>query len=84
MATKKTSATPSEFVEAPEVVEEAVEETKTVVAPGAPDTKKARIKGTWRMHWGPDVYDFEDGKTFTIPTGLYEHLKAYGNVYDTL
>lgn len=88
MAAKKNSTPPSEFVEAPEVAEDLVEETqesaKPTVAPGAPETKKARIKGTWRMYWGTDAYDFEDGNTYTIPTGLYNHLKSYGNIYDTL
>lgn len=85
MATKKTSTTPSEFVEEPEtIVEESATEEKAVVAPGAPGTKKARVKGTWTMHWGSQVFDFEDGKTYTIPADLFDHLKSYGNIYDTL
>lgn len=84
MATKKT--TNPEFV-APEeeVVVEAAETTKEeVVAPGAPATKKARVKGTWRMYWGTEVFDFEDGNTYTIPADLYAHLKVHGNIYDTI
>ena len=78
MATKKTSTTPQEFVEAEEaVVAEETPETKEVVAPGAPATKKARIKGS-------QIFDFEDGKTYTIPADLYAHLQGYGNIYDTL
>ena len=46
--------------------------------------KQARIKGTWDMHWGGKVYNFVDGKTFNIPQELFEHLKNYGNIYDTL
>lgn len=85
MATKKTSTTPQEFVEAEEaVVAEETPETKEVVAPGAPATKKARIKGTWTMHWGSQIFEFEDGKTYTIPADLYAHLQGYGNIYDTL
>ena len=90
MATKKTSnvtTTTNLFAEpeVAEVVEETiVEEEPTVVAPGAPATKKARIKGTWLMYWGGASYNFEDGKTFTIPTDLYNYLQSHGNIYDTL
>lgn len=85
MAAKKT--TNPEFVEAAEAVEEVVVEAtpeKEVVAPGAPATKKGRVKGTWKMYWGSDVFDFEDGKTYTLPAGLYAHLADNGNIYDTL
>lgn len=85
MATKKTSTTPSEFVEVEET--EVVEETpevKEVVAPGAPAIKKARIKGTWRMYWGSQSFDFEDGNTYSIPADLFDHLQGHGNIYDTL
>ena len=85
MATKKT--TNPEFVEAPEAVEEVVVETtpeKEVVAPGAPATKKGRVKGTWTMYWGSQVFNFEDGNTYTLPAGLYAHLADHGNIYDTL
>lgn len=46
--------------------------------------KRARVKGTWNMYWGHMIYNFEDGKTYNIPVGLYDHLKHYGNIYDTL
>jgi hypothetical protein len=85
MATKKT--TNPEFVEAPEAVEEVVVEAtpeKEVVAPGAAPTKKGRVKGTWTMYWGTDVFNFEDGQTYTLPTDLYNHLANHGNIYDTL
>lgn len=88
MAPKKPTITTtgSLFSEAPEVVE--VEETEveetTVVAPGAPATRKARIKGTWKMYWGGSTFDFEDGKTFVIPSDLYDYLKAHENIYDTI
>jgi uncharacterized protein (DUF2147 family) len=87
MATKKKSdSTPDEFVEAEvaEVVEETTEAPAKVVAPGAPETKKGRVKGTWRMHWGSQIFDFEDGKTYDLPVGLHDHLRTYGNIYDTL
>ena len=96
MATKRTNVTTTsifseepeevsvETVEVQEVV--AVQEpvAVSVVAPGAPDTKKGRVKGTWKMYWGRETFDFEDGKTYTIPSGLYDHLKNHGNIYDTL
>ena len=86
MATKKNTTNP-EFVETEEVAEEVVVDAtpaKEVVAPGAPATKKARIKGTWRMHWGTEVFDFEEGKTYSIPADLYNHLANHGNIYDTV
>jgi hypothetical protein len=87
MATKKASTTTTTdlFSEPEETVVETTEVAKEeVVAPGAPETKKGRVKGTWRMHWGSEVFDFVDGTTYTLPTGLYNHLKAHGNIYDTL
>lgn len=44
----------------------------------------ARIKGTWRMHWGTAVYNFEDGKRYKIPKDLFSYLRSSGNIYDTL
>lgn len=88
MAPKKapTTTTTSDLFSEPaeSVVEAEIVVKEEVVAPGAPDTKKGRVKGTWRMHWGSEVYDFVDGTTYTIPAGLYSHLKAHGNIYDTL
>jgi hypothetical protein len=89
MATKKPSnvtKTTDLFSEpeVAEVVEETIVEEPVVVAPGAPATKKARIKGTWLMIWGGNRYNFEDGKTFTIPSDLYDYLKSNGNIYDTI
>lgn len=48
------------------------------------DFKNARVKGTWQMYWGRDVYDFEDGKRYRLPVELYAWLKTNGNIYDTL
>lgn len=89
MATKKSAnvtTTTNLFAESEvaEVVEETVTEEPTVVAPGAPATKKARVKGTWLMHWGGAKFDFEDGKTYMLPADLYEYLKGHDNIYDTL
>lgn len=90
MATKKTpnvTTTTNIFAEpeVAEVVEETiVDDAPVVVAPGAPAQKKARIKGTWTMYWGGKPFNFEDGKTFTIPADLFDYLQAHGNIYDTL
>lgn len=89
MATKRTNVTTTDIFSEPEettteVVETEVPESTTVVSPGAPDTKKGRVKGTWKMYWGQETFDFEDGKTYTLPAGLYDHLKNHGNIYDTL
>lgn len=89
MASKKTAnlTTTSDMFAAPaeEVVEETVDVAEPiVVAPGASATKKARVHGTWRMHWGTEAFDFEDGKTYVLPADLYDYLKSTGNIYDTL
>ena len=77
MTTKKTNI----FAEP---VEE--EETEFVVSKPSTDSniRRARVKGTWLMHWGSQKFNFEDGKTFHIPADLYEYLKTNGNIYDTL
>jgi hypothetical protein len=46
--------------------------------------RRARIKGSWRMYWGQQIYNFEDGKHFNIPADLFDYLKKNGNIYDTL
>jgi hypothetical protein len=72
------------FIEPEEdVVEEAPVE-REVVAPGAPATKKGRVKGTWTMHWAGVNYPFVDGKTYTLPTDLYWYLRQNNAIYDTL
>ena len=67
---------------------EPVSEEEEVVATPAPapgsDMKRARVHGSWAMYWGNKVYNFEDGKTYTLPIDLFEHLKKHGNIYDTL
>jgi hypothetical protein len=70
-----------------EVVETTEEETSAVeVQPLVvnSDTIQARVKGTWTMFWGQQVFNFEDGNRYTIPRDLYNYLKNSGNIYDTL
>ena len=77
MSTKKTTNIFAESVEDDDII---VAQPVTTEA----GMKKARIKGTWLMHWGGTNYNFEDRKNFLIPADLYEYLKAHGNIYDTL
>jgi hypothetical protein len=49
-----------------------------------PTTKVAKVKGTWQMFWAGEVFDFVDGHRYEIPLGLFDYLKASGNIYDTL
>jgi hypothetical protein len=91
MASKKPQnlTTISSIFEEPETsVEEVTDTTEVdepvVVAPGAPAQRKARVKGTWTMYWSRETYNFEDGKTYTIPSDLYDYLKAHQNIYDTI
>jgi hypothetical protein len=77
MTTKRTSS----------IFAESTSEEEVVVTPApTPDSglRRARIKGTWTMYWGPKVFKFEDGKTYNIPSDLWNHLKNHGNIYDTL
>jgi hypothetical protein len=46
--------------------------------------KTARIKGTWTMYWGSDIYEFVDGHRYRLPALLWEYLRQSGNIYDTL
>lgn len=59
---------------------EVVEEPITVV----PETKRGRIKGTWRMYFNGQPWDFVDGDYYDLPQDLYHYLRANGNIYDTL
>ena len=59
---------------------EVVEETVVV----EPDTKRARVKGTWRMYFAGQPYDFADGEYYELPQDLYNYLRGSGNIYDTL
>jgi len=70
-----------------EVVETTEEETSAVEVQPLEvnsDTIQARVKGTWTMFWGQQVFNFEDGNRYTIPRDLYNYLKNSGNIYDTL
>jgi hypothetical protein len=86
MASKKSLTTTTSMFSEPveEIIEEEILEEKAVVAPGGNGTRKGRIKGTWTMYWGNSIFNFEDGKTYTIPNALYDYLKENGNIYDTL
>lgn len=44
----------------------------------------ARVKGTWKMFWGSQSFDFVDGKRYKLPKDLYGYLRTNGNIYDTL
>ena len=65
---------------APAKAAEVVEETVVV----EPDTQRARVKGTWRMYFGGQPYDFADGEYYELPSDLYDYLRGSGNIYDTL
>lgn len=57
-------------------------DTPTTVV--AKDLKSCRVKGSWTMHWGREVFKFEDGKRYQLPKDLYAYLRNSGNIYDTL
>lgn len=71
----------------PSIFAESTSEEEVVVTP-APSAdsglRRARVKGTWTMYWGRAIFNFEDGKTYNIPSDLWSHLKTHGNIYDTL
>ena len=70
-----------------EVVETTEEETSAVEVQPLEvnsDNIQARVKGTWTMFWGQQVFNFEDGNRYTMPRDLYNYLKNSGNIYDTL
>jgi len=66
-----------------DVIDEVSYEPQVVSNSGS-DTVNARVKGTWKMFWGRDSYDFEDGKRYKLPRDLYGYLRQNGNIYDTL
>lgn len=49
-----------------------------------PTTRSARVKGTWVLQWGPDKFNFVDGRRYELPLDLFEYLKSRGNIYDTM
>ena len=57
-------------------------DTPTTVV--AKDLTSCRVKGSWTMHWGREVFKFEDGKRYQLPKDLYAYLRNSGNIYDTL
>lgn len=48
------------------------------------DNVSCRVKGTWTMYWGRQVFNFEDGKRYRLPRDLFNYLKSHGNIYDTM
>lgn len=67
--------------------EPVTDEDEVVVTPAptpGSDMRRARVKGTWTMYWGNTSFNFENGKTYTLPVDLFNHLKAHNNIYDTL
>ena len=67
-------------MKAPAKEAEVVEETVVV----EPATKRARVKGTWRMYYNGTPWDFADGEYYELPQDLYNYLRGSGNIYDTL
>jgi hypothetical protein len=73
------------FAEVSDVEEEAVViEEPTVITNANDGLVKARVKGTWKMFWGQASYDFEDGKSYKLPSDLFNYLRKNGNIYDTM
>jgi len=67
---------------------EAVENTETEIAIPVPaegsNLIQARVKGTWKMYYGQEVYNFVDGKRYNLSKDMYDYLRKSGNIYDTL
>ena len=80
---KKVDAVIEDVVEEKAPIAEIFEETHDVVVAVA-NTKTAKVKGSWTMYWGNDIYEFEDGKRYKLPLDLYGYLVNHGNIYDTL
>ena len=80
MATKKAN----QFAEVVETTEEDTPAVEVQPLEVNSDTIQARVKGTWTMFWGQQVFNFEDGTRYTIPRDLYNYLRNSGNIYDTL
>jgi hypothetical protein len=72
----------AEEVSAPLPVAEEVATVQVVTA--QPTTKSVRVKGTWTMYWGSQVWDFADGQRYDLPVDLFDYLKAHSNIYDTI
>lgn len=65
-------------------VDDDVEYTPVVQVSTEGNFINARVKGTWKMFWGSQSYDFVDGKRYKLPKDLYGYLRTSGNIYDTL
>lgn len=71
------------------LIEEPTEQAAPVVLDDGPVVVEsanvsARVKGTWTMHYGNRSWNFVDGQRYDIPRDLFNHLRKYGNIYDTL
>jgi hypothetical protein len=66
----------------PQAEEEDVSLPEPVVV--TPTHRRARVKGTWTMFYGDQMFDFIDGQTYTLPTELFDYLRTRGNIYDTM
>lgn len=66
----------------PEDIQVVVQEQEPTIV--TPTTRGVRIKGTWVLQWGPDKFNFVDGRRYEIPLDLFEYLKSRGNIYDTM
>lgn len=71
-------------LEGDEVEDDTVEYTPVVEVTEGTNTVSARVKGTWKMFWGSESFNFEDGKRYKLPKDLYAYLRQSGNIYDTL
>ena len=91
MAPRKTAPKAVEVVveddtvdQSPEVEEAPAPAPVVTVTTATPLTKNVRVKGTWTMYWGGRVFDFVDGQRYELPVDLFEYLRSYGNIYDTM
>ena len=86
-ARKKPSAFTAEQVEDQdefELEDEVVVAEPVIVMSADSDYVNARVKGTWKMFWGSDSFDFVDGTRYKLPKDLYAYLRKSSNIYDTL
>jgi hypothetical protein len=80
----KRLTTMAEFVDNTiDTVEDNVEVVESATVVNA-DLVNARVKGTWVMYWGKQVFDFKDGARYRLPRDLFQYLKKNGNIYDTM
>ena len=71
------------------LIEDTEEQAAPVVVDDGPvivqdATVSARVKGTWTMYYGNRKWDFVDNQRYDLPRDLFNYLRRYGNIYDTL